>query len=120
MSNPSPLHQLAAQHFDKRYKCKQSESSLNQPDHTIWVSRHSFCEPNIYIWVFLFEAAHNFCKLQRLLQFAKFLFMYSFTLANIAFLFRHLPTEIVISISICYKMKCFSGDNFSFFRSRFC
>ena len=69
---------------------------------------------------FSLEAVYNSCKLQRLLQVAKFLFMYSFTHTTIVFLFRHVPTEIVISITDCYQMKCFSGDRFSFFRSRFC
>ena len=40
MSSPSPLHRLATQHFDERYKHKQSESFLSQPEHTIWVSKH--------------------------------------------------------------------------------
>ena len=40
MSSPSPLHRLAAQHFDERYKRKQSESFLSQQERTIWVSRH--------------------------------------------------------------------------------
>ena len=34
------LHRLATKHFDERYKRKQSESFLSQPEHTIWVSRH--------------------------------------------------------------------------------
>ena len=46
--------------------------------------------------------------------------MYSFTHTNIAFLFRHLPTKIAVFINVCYQMKCFSGDSFSFFRRRFC
>ena len=45
--------------------------------------------------------------------------MYSFTHTNIVFLFRHLPTEIVNFINVCYQMKCFCGDSFSFFRNRF-
>ena len=40
MSNISPLHRLATQHFDERYKRKQSDSFLTQPEHTIWGSRH--------------------------------------------------------------------------------
>ena len=40
MSGPSPLHGIATQHFDERYKRKQSESFLSQPEHTIWASRH--------------------------------------------------------------------------------
>ena len=40
MSGPSPLHRIATQRFDERYKRKQSESFLSQPEQTIWVSRH--------------------------------------------------------------------------------
>ena len=37
MSSPSSLHWLATQHFYERYKCKQRESFLSQPEHSIWV-----------------------------------------------------------------------------------
>ena len=40
--------------------------------------------------------------------------MYSFTHTNKSFLSRHLPTEIVIFINVCYQMKCFIGDSFPF------
>ena len=69
---------------------------------------------------FSLKAVYNSCKLQRLLQVARFLFMYSFTLIDIVFLFRHMPTEIFIFINDCYQIKCFNGDSFFFFRSRFC
>ena len=69
---------------------------------------------------FSLKAVYNSCKLQRLLQVERFLFMYSFTHTNIFFLFRHLTTEIAIFISVCYHIKCFSGDSFCFFRTRFC
>ena len=75
---------------------------------------------------FSLKAAYNSCQLRnlckilaRILQVAKFLFMYSFTHTNIVFLFRHLPTEIAIFINVCYQMKCFSSDSSSFFRSRY-
>ena len=58
------------------------------------------------------KAVYNSCKLQTLFQVATFLFMYPFT----ALLFRHLPTEIVIFINLCYQMNCFSGDRFFDFR----
>ena len=77
-------------------------------------------QPNIYIWVFSSKAAYNSCKLERLLQVTEFLFMYCFTHTNIIFLSEYLPTEIVIFISACYQMKCFTGDSFSFFGNRFC
>ena len=75
---------------------------------------------------FSLKAVYNPCKLSRFLQVAKFLFMYSFTHTSeykkhgLCFVFRHLPTEIIIFINVCYQMKCFRGDSFSFFRSRFC
>ena len=67
---------------------------------------------------FSLKAVYNYCKLQRLFQVAKF-FMYSFTHTNIVFLFRHLATEFLILINVCYQMKCLSSDSLSFFRSRF-
>ena len=67
---------------------------------------------------FSLKAVYNSRKLQRPLQDAKFLFMHSFTHTNIVFLFRHLPTEIVIFINFCYHMKCSSGDSFSFFEKQ--
>ena len=76
-------------------------------------------EPNIYIWLFSLKAVYNSCKLQGLLEVANVFFMSCFTHTNIVFLFRDLPTAIVIFINACYQMKCFSGDSFSFFRSRF-
>ena len=45
--------------------------------------------------------------------------MYSFTHTNIAFLFKHLPTKIVIFINFCYQMKCVSGDSFYFLGAGF-
>ena len=40
MSSPSPLHRLLTKYFDERYKHKQSELFLSEPEHTIWVSKH--------------------------------------------------------------------------------
>ena len=97
MSSPSPLHRLATQQFDERYKSKQSESFLSQPEHNIWVSWYGIF--TLFYWknpIFTFgcfslKAVYNSCKLQKLLQFEKFLFMYSFT----TLLFRRLPTKII-------------------------
>ena len=61
-------------------------------------------EPKFTFWYFSLKAVYNFFKLQGLLQVAKFLFMYSFTPINIVFLFRHLPTKIVIFINGCYQI----------------
>ena len=118
MSSPSPLHRLATQHFDERYKRKQSKLFLSQPEHTIWVSRQNFENPIFTLVCFSLKTVYNSCKLQRLSQVAKFLFVYSFTHTNIAFLFRHLPTKIVIFINVCYQTKCFSGDSFSYFQEQ--
>ena len=49
---------------------------------------------------------------------AKLLFMYSFTQTKIVFLFKHLPSEIVIFKNVCYQMKCFSRNSFSFFKEQ--
>ena len=71
ISSPSPLHRLAAQHFDERYKRKQSESFLSQPEHTIWVSRHRTLRTQyLHLGVFLWKqykilaSYKDFCKLQ--------------------------------------------------------
>ena len=40
MSSPTPLHRLATQYIDERYKRKQIKSFLSQPETTIWISRH--------------------------------------------------------------------------------
>ena len=102
MSSFHPLHRQAAQHFDERFICKQTESFLSQPEQTIWVSRHRTLRTQyLHLGVFLWKqykilaSYKDFCKLQ-------FLFMYSFTHTNIVFLFKHLPTEIVIFKSVCY------------------
>ena len=95
-----------------------SATNANRVGH-FWASQNTpfgsqgteLWEPNIYIWMLFFQSVYNSSKLQRLLQVSKFLFMYSFTHTNIVFLFRYLPTEIVIFINVCYQMKCFSGDS---------
>ena len=119
MSSLRPLHRQAAQHFDEHHKRKQNHfwasqnSLIGSLGTKLWV-------PNIYIWVFFFESTINFLQVTKtFLKVAKFWFMYSFTQTDIFFLFKHLPTEIAIFKNICYQMKCFSGDSFSFSRSRF-
>ena len=87
--------------------------------HHLGLKAQNFENPIFTFWCFSLKEVYNSCKLQRLLQVAKFLLMYSFTHTNIVFLFRHLPTGIVIFINVCYQMKCCSGDSFYFFRSRF-
>ena len=104
MSSRSPLHRLATQYFDDHYKPKQSESFLSQPEHTIWVSRHRTLRTQyLHFGVFLWK---QYIILARYKDFYK--------LQN-----RQLATEIVIFINVCWQIRCFSGDSFSFFRSSF-
>ena len=72
--------------------------------HHLGLKAQSFENPIFTFWCFSLKAVYNSCKLQGLLQVAKFLFMYSFTPINIVFLFRHLPTKIVIFINGCYQI----------------
>ena len=116
ISSPSPLHRLATQHFNECYKRKESESFLSQPrTHHLGLKAQNFESPIFAFGCFYLKAVYNSCKLKRLLQVAKFLFMYFFSHTNIVFLFRHLATEIVIFINVCYQIKRFRGDRFSFF-----
>ena len=96
----------------------QAEWVIFEParTHHLDLKAQNFENPMFTFGCFSLKVVYNSCKLQRLLQVAKFLFMYSFTIL----LFRHLPTEIFIFINVCYQMKYFSGDSFPFFRSRFC
>ena len=56
LSSPSPLYWLATQYFDECSKCKQSESFLSQPEHTIWVSRHrTFRTQYLHLGSFLWK-----------------------------------------------------------------
>ena len=120
MSSLSPSHRPATQHFDEGYKNKQSESFLSQPEHAIWVSRHRTLRTQyLHFGVFLWKRYIILASYKDFLQVAKFLFLYSFTHTNIVFLFSHRPTEIVIFINICYQMKCFSGESFSFLGAGF-
>ena len=85
--------------------------------HHLGLKAQNFENP-IFTFGFFLKAVYNSCKLQGLLQVAKFLVMYSFTHTNIVFLFRHLPTEIIIFMNVCYQMKCFIGDSFSYFEEQ--
>ena len=101
----------------------QTEWFIFEPasTHHLSVNAQNFDSSIFTFGCFSLKAVYYFCKLQRLLQVAKFLIMYSFISTNRVFLFRHLPTEIAISVCyFCYQMNCFSGDSFFFFRSRFC
>ena len=90
-----------------------SAANTNRVSHRTLRTRY------LYLNVFLWKQYKIFAKSQRLLQVAKILFICSFTETNKVFLFKHLLTEIDIFKNVCYQKKCFSGDSFSFFRSRF-
>ena len=100
----------------------QTEWIIFEParTHHLALKAYNFEKTIFTFGCFSLEVLYNSCKVQRILQVEKLLIMYSFTHTNIVFLFRHLPTEIVIFINVCYQIKCFSGDSFSFFRSRCC
>ena len=70
--------------------------------HHLGLKAQNLENPIFTFGCFSLKAVYNSCKLQRLLQVAKFLFMYSFTHTNIVFLFKHLPTEIVTFKNVCY------------------
>ena len=88
--------------------------------HHLGLKVQNFERPIFTFGCFSLKAVYTSCKLQRLLQVAKFLSMYSFTHTNIVFFFRRLPSEICIFINVSYQMNCFSSNSFSFFRSRYC
>ena len=100
----------------------QTEWVIFEPawTHHFGLKAHKFQRPIFIFGCFSLQVKYNSCTLQGLLQVAKLLLMYSFTYTNIEFLFRHLPNEIFIFTNVCYQTKYFSGDSFSFFRSRFC
>ena len=95
----------------------QTEWVIFEParTHHLGLKAQNFENPIFTFWCFSLKAVYSSCKSERLLQVAKFLFIYSFTHTNIVFLSRHLPTDIFIFLNVCYQMKCFSGDSFSFF-----
>ena len=113
--------------IDWQHNILMSIANANRLSH-FWASQNTpfgsqgteLWEPKFISGCFSLKAVHNSCKFERLLQDAKFLFMFFFTHTNVLFIFRHLPTEIVIFINVCCQMKCFSGASFSLFRSRFC
>ena len=64
MSSPSPLHQLATEHFDDPYKRKQSESFLSQPEHYLGLKAQNFENPTLTFGCFSLKAEYYPCKLQ--------------------------------------------------------
>ena len=80
----------------------QTEWVIFEParTHHLSLKAQNFENPIFTFGCFSLKAVYNSCKLQRLLQIAKFLIMYFFTHTNIVFLFRHLPTEFAIFINV--------------------
>ena len=71
MSRSSPLRRLATSHFDEHYRRKQNETFLNQPEDTIWVSRHrtlkiQYLHLGVFLWkqYTILAGYKDFCKLQ--------------------------------------------------------
>ena len=118
MSSPSPLHRLVSNTTFWWEVQIQIEWVIFEPawTHHLCLKAQNFENPVFTFGCFSLKAVYNSCKLQRILRVTKFLIMYSFTHTNIIFLTRHLPTKLVISINVCYQMKCFS---FSFLRAGF-
>ena len=99
----------------------QTEGVIFEPAgaHHLGLKAKNFENPIFKFGCFSLKAVYNFCKLQRLLLVTKFLIMYSLTHTILVFLFRQLPTEIVIFINLCCHMKCFSGDSCFFLGTGF-
>ena len=109
MSSQIPLYRLATLHFDECYTYKQSDSTLSQLKHTIWVSRcRTLRSQYLHLGIFLW-------KQYIILASYKELIVFVYVLLNMVFLSRHLPTEIVIFIKACYQINDFIGDSFSIF-----
>ena len=112
--------QFIASTFDERYK-PPAEWVIFEPSrpHHLDLKAQDFENHYLHLGVFLWNWYIILASYKYLYK-RKFLLMYSFTHTNLVFLFRLRPTEIVVFISVCEKVKCFSGDNFSFLWSRFC
>ena len=66
MSSPNPLHRLATQHFDERYKRKQSESFLSQSEHSRQRTlRTQYLHLGVFLWkqYIILASYKDFCKL---------------------------------------------------------
>ena len=90
--------------------------------HSLGLEAQNFQNPIFTFGYFSLKTVYNYCKLQRPLQVAKFLFMYSFTHTNIVILSRHLPTETVIFLNETFvtKWSVLVVIVFLFLKSRFC
>ena len=88
---------------------RQTERLIFEParTHHLGLKVQYFENPIFIFGCFSLKAVYDSCKLQSFC-------LCTLLLTLTVFLFRNLTTEIVIFINICYKMKCFSGDSFSF------
>ena len=117
-----PVHCIDQQHNIFMSATNANKVSRFEPvrTHHLGLKAQNFEKPIFTFGCFSLKAVYNSCKLQRLFDYEKFLIMCSFTHTNITvFLLKHLPTEIVIFIDVCYQMNCFSG-NFFTCRGLFC
>ena len=92
-----PLHRQAAQHFDERYKRKQT-ASQNIPFGSLGTE---LWEPNIYICVLFSESSIKFLQVTKLLQVSIFLYVLLYS-HQYSLFFKYLSTEIVIFKNVCY------------------
>ena len=114
MSSFHPLHRQAAQHFDERFICKQTESFLSQPEQTIWVSRHRTLRTQyLHLGVFLWKqykilASYSFCLCTPLLTLTKSFFssIHQLKLSSSKTFFTRWSVSVMTA--------------FPFLRSRFC
>ena len=99
MSSLRPFHRQAAHHFDERCKRKQT-ASQNIPFGSLGTEPW---EPDIYICMLFSESSIKFLQVTRTFASCKVFVYVLIYFHNIVFFFRHLPTEIVIFINVCYQ-----------------
>ena len=93
---------------------RQTEWVIFEPGrtHPLGLKVQYFENPIFIFGCFSLKAVYDSCKLRSFC-------LCTLLLTLTVFLFRHLSTEIVIFINVCYKMKCFSGGSFSFLAACF-
>ena len=117
------LSQVPVHCIDQQHNILMSATNVNRVSH-FWASQNApfgsqgrtlrtqYLHLGVFLWkqYMILASYKDFCKSQK------------FWLCTplLTRTYRHLPTKIVIFINLCYQMKCFSGDRFSFFLSRFC
>ena len=108
MSSLSPLHWQATQHFDERYKRKESKVIFEPArTHHLGLQAQNFDNPIFTFGCFSLKAVQNSCKLLRILQFAKFLLMYPFIHTNTVFV-------VSVKINFCQRQTHCTDDQHKF------